>query len=417
MSIIRINGGKRLYGTVKVSGSKNSVLPILSASLLTEGKTVLHNCPNLSDVDAAIKILNHLGCKTEKTGDTITIYSRDSQACDVPDSLMREMRSSVIFLGAILAKVGMAVLSMPGGCELGPRPIDLHLKALRDLGAEIREEGGNLICHAKELTGCRIDLAIPSVGATENSMIAACAAKGTTIITNAAREPEIRDLGNFLNLMGYKVHGAGTSVITVMGGKPKPGDVEYTVMPDRIVAATYMAAAAGAGGDITLTNVLPGDVECITKVLRQMGCGIYMGEDNIRVVSNSPLKAPPPIKTMPYPGFPTDAQPPMMAACLMADGTSVFIETIFENRFRHIPELRRMGANIAVDGRVAMVKGGAKLHGAPVRATDLRAGAALVVAALAAKGQTDISDIKHIERGYDDLPGALRELGADIARI
>lgn len=417
MSIIRINGGKRLSGTIKVSGSKNSVLPILSASLLTRGKTVLHNCPNLSDVNAAIKILTHLGCKAEIDGDTVTIDSRDPIRCDVPDGLMREMRSSVIFLGAILARTHKAVLSMPGGCELGPRPIDLHLKALRSLGADITEEGGNLICSTDKLTGCRIDLALPSVGATENSMIAACAAKGLTVITNAAREPEIRDLACFLCALGYRVAGAGTSIITVEGGSVSSRDAEYTVMPDRIVAATYLAATAAAGGEVTLTGVIPSDVKAVTDVLEEMGCRITSGDSTISIVSEGRLKAPLPITTKPYPGFPTDAQPPIMAVSLTAEGTSVFIETIFENRFRHIPELKRMGANITVDGRVAMVTGNAPLHGAPVKATDLRAGAALVVAALAAEGTTEISEIKHIERGYDDLAAALSSLGADIIRI
>lgn len=417
MSIIRINGGKRLSGTIKVSGSKNSVLPILSASLLTRGKTVLHNCPNLSDVSAAIKILSHLGCKAEINGDTVTIDSRNAIRCDVPDELMREMRSSVIFLGAILARTRKAVLSMPGGCELGPRPIDLHLKALRSLGTDISEEGGDLICSTDKLKGCRIDLALPSVGATENSMIAACAASGITVITNAAREPEIRDLACFLCEMGYRVAGAGTSIITVEGGSISERDAEYTIMPDRIVAATYLAAAAAAGGDVTLTDVIPSDLEAVTDVLREMGCGIECKGTTVSILSDGRLKAPLPVTTKPYPGFPTDAQPPIMAVSLVAEGTSVFIETIFENRYRHIPELKRMGANITVDGRVAMVTGNTALHGAPVKATDLRAGAALVVAALAAEGITEISEIKHIERGYDNLAAALGSLGADIIRI
>lgn len=417
MSILSITGDKKLFGSVRVHGSKNSVLPIMSAALITAGKTVIHNCPNLSDVRAAMEILRHLGCTAELVSDTVYIDSTSPVRSDIPDSLMREMRSSVIFLGAILARTGNAVLSLPGGCELGPRPIDLHLKALRSMGAVIEEQGGNLICKAETLNGCRVDLSIPSVGATENSMIAACVCKGMTVITNAAREPEIRDLGCFLNSLGFRVYGAGTSIITIEGGKVPCRDVEFTVMPDRIVAATYLSAVASAGGEINVTDLIPSDISAVTDVLSEMGCNLKIGDNNIWIKANKPLRAPSPITTKPYPGFPTDAQPPILAASLMADGTSVFVETIFDNRYRHIDELRRMGANISVDGRVAMVSGVKKLHGALVEASDLRAGAALVVAALAAEGTSEISGVKHIDRGYDGLMEALSSLGADAKRI
>ena len=416
MSMIRISGGKRLCGTAHVHGAKNGVLPIMAASIISGGETVIHNCPHLSDVDAAMKILHHLGCTAEMDGDTVYIDSKNITGYDIPDGLMREMRSSVIFLGAILARTGKAVLSMPGGCELGPRPIDLHLQALRSMGAKIDEQGGNLICTADGLTGCRIDLAIPSVGATENSMIAAAGCRGITVITNAAKEPEIRDLGEFLKTVGVHVSGAGSSVISVENGRYRPF-AEYSVIPDRIVAATYLACAASSGGKIDVTGIIPEDMAAVTDVLAEMGCGLRTGKDFVSIDAGNGLRAPRPIVTKPYPGFPTDAQPPILAASLKSEGTAVFVETIFENRYRHIPELIRMGANIRTDGRVAMVSGVKTLRGASVKAHDLRGGAALAVAALAAEGTTEISDVRHIDRGYDGLTETLRSLGADAFRI
>ncbi|MGM9521735.1 MAG: UDP-N-acetylglucosamine 1-carboxyvinyltransferase [Oscillospiraceae bacterium] len=416
MSILRITGGEHLRGNVWVHGAKNSVLPIMAASLLSGSETVIHNCPSLSDVEAAMKILRHLGCKAEKTGDTVFIDSSTMTRCDIPDKLMREMRSSVIFLGAILARAGEAVLSMPGGCELGPRPIDLHLAAMRAMGAEIDESGGNLVCRGKKLSGCRIDLAIPSVGATENSMIAAAGCEGCTTITNAAREPEIRDLENFLKELGVNVTGAGTSIITIEGGG-RLKSAEHEVIPDRIVAATFLASAAASGGKIDILGIIPEDIASITDVFSGMGMKLKIGADFISADATERIKASKPVVTRPYPGFPTDAQPPLMAASLMAEGTTVFVETIFENRYRHVPELLRMGADIRIDGRVAMVSGVKSLHGASVAATDLRGGAAMVVAALAAEGTTEISELKHIDRGYDGLAESLRMLGADAERI
>lgn len=416
MSIIRIDGGKKLYGSVPVHGAKNSVLPIMAASLLANGETVIHNCPSLSDVDAAIRILTHLGCAVVREGDKVFVDSRTLRRSDIPHELMKEMRSSVIFLGAILARLGEAVLSMPGGCELGPRPIDLHLAALRAMGASIEEDGGNIVCRAKKLIGSRINMSLPSVGATENTMLAASNCEGTTIITNAACEPEIWDLQNYLRRLGVNVHGAGTPVIAIEGRMRKSG-TEHWVIPDRIVAATYLACAASSGGAVELTGVVPDHVSTVTDVLAEMGCDVEVGADTMRIRADGPRKAVRPIQTKPYPGFPTDAQPPIMAASLTAEGTTVFVENIFENRYRHVAELLRMGADIKTEGRVAIVSGVKKLHGAPITATDLRGGAALIVAALGAEGMTEISGVHHIDRGYDNIVGGLKSLGADILRI
>jgi len=416
MSMLKIRGATALDGTIKVHGAKNSVLPILAASLLAKGETVIHNCPRLSDVNAAVKILRHLGCKIAQDKDSVYIDSREIVRCDIPDSLMREMRSSVIFLGAILARTGEAILSLPGGCELGPRPIDMHLAALKQLGSEISGKDGNIICTAAKITGSRINLPMPSVGATENSILAAAAGEGTTVITNAAKEPEIVDLQKFLVGLGAKVTGAGTSTIFVEGtnfGK----STEFSVMPDRIAAATFLSAAASTNGKVEVTGVVPHHISTVTDVLEDMGCKIDINKDSVRIDARRKLKAAKPITTQPYPGFPTDAQPPVMAAALKAEGTTVFIENIFESRYRHVSELLRMGAHIKTEGRVAVVSGVKCIHGAPVASTDLRGGASLVVAALGAEGTTEISQIQHIDRGYDNIEGCFRQLGAEIERI
>ncbi len=415
MSHFVIHGGKPLYGQVAISGAKNSVLPILAATLLNEGRTILHNCPDLRDVNSAIAILRHLGCLVEKNGSTITVDSTRVTRHDVPIGLMREMRSSVIFLGPIIARCGKARLSFPGGCELGPRPIDLHLSALRKLGVEIREEGGEILCTAENMAGQDILLSFPSVGATENIMLAATACRGVTRIINAAREPEIADLQQFLQKCGATVSGGGESRITIAGGGAR-NDVVHNILPDRIEAATYLCAAAVCGGEVTLQHVEPDHFGTVTAMLSEAGCQIQTAGRSVTIRSDGHLRSMPPVRTMPYPGFATDAQAPLMAVACLAKGTTVFFENIFENRYRHTAELARLGADIRVAGRVAVVTGRPWLYGARVCSTDLRGGAALVVAALAAKGETVVEDIYHIDRGYTAMEERLSSLGADIHR-
>ena len=415
--LLSVRGGRRLEGEVTIQGAKNSVLPILAATLLARGQVALLGCPRLRDVDASIRILRHLGCDAHWEADALAVDTTALRRCEISDVLMREMRSSAIFLGAILARCGQADLSYPGGCELGPRPIDLHLAGLRDLGAEIREEGGALLCARPggHMAGCEINLSIPSVGATENAMLAAVAAEGDTTITNAAREPEIVDLQQFLCAMGADVHGAGSSVITIRGGKRLHGGA-YAVMGDRIVAATYLAAAASAGGTVEVTGVDWRHLSTVTAVLAEAGCTLTSTPERILLRCQAPLRGVRPVRTAPYPGFPTDAQAPLMAALCKGTGCSVFVENIFESRYRHVDELCRMGAEIQVEGRVAVVYGVPRLHAAQVRSTDLRGGAALVVAALGAEGESIVTGIHHVERGYQDLPGDLRLLGASVRR-
>ncbi len=415
MSELRITGGRCLSGEVYIHGAKNSVLPILAAAVLVPGVSVIRNCPRLSDVDASLAILEHLGCKTTRQGDTVTVDASRISGCKVPDVLMREMRSSVIFLGAILARTGCAELNLPGGCELGPRPIDLHLAAMRALGARTELAPDGLHCSTDGLLGTEINLALPSVGATENIMLAACGAKGVTVILNAAREPEIADLQTFLNAMGANVRGAGSSTIVVEGGHTLRGG-EHTVMGDRIVAATYLTAAAAAGGDVKVRGVDWRNLSTVTAVLREAGCSVYSDGDGVRLICDRPLNGVRPIHTAPYPGFPTDAQAPVMAALAAAKGSTIFVEHIFESRYRHVDELARMGANIRVEGRVAVVTGVKRLHGSTVRAVDLRGGAALAVAALGAEGETVLTGLHHMDRGYERLEEDLRALGAQIVR-
>lgn len=412
----KIVGGKRLSGELKVQGAKNSILPILAACVLCRGEVLLHNCPQLSDVDSAIKILKHLGLSVEHSGSDIAIKCGGITNCEVPSNLMREMRSSVVFLGAILAASGCAKVSMPGGCELGPRPIDMHLSALKRLGAEIVDECGTLYCSVRDgLVGNEISLYFPSVGATENSILASVTAKGTTTIMGAAREPEIEDLANFLNACGAKIYGAGTSKITVEGVSHLKF-CEYSIMPDRIASVTYLAAAAMTRGDITLKNAQREHITSVLSLFEQTGCALSGNENSIRLISNGRLQPMHIIKTLPYPGFPTDAQAPMMALSCLCNGTTMFVETIFENRFRHIDELKRMGADIKSDGRVAVVTGKKTLNGASVKCTDLRGGAAMVLASLAAHGESEISAIEHIDRGYQHIEKDFSSLGADMVR-
>ena len=415
MQYYLVEGGKPLHGSIPISGAKNSVLPILAATLLTGGRTVLHNCPDLRDVRSALEILEHLGCRTRRQGSDILVDSSGASRWDVPHALMREMRSSVIFLGPILARFGKARLSLPGGCEIGQRPIDLHLAALRRLGAEIREEGGDILCRAGDLRGGDIILSFPSVGATENAMLTACACSGVTRIINAAREPEIADLQAFLQKAGADIGGSGESVITVSGGMPRR-DVEHTILPDRIETATYLCAAAACGGEVTLTETQPEQVGTVLQCLSEAGCTVRTAGRSITLLAPERLGHIAQVRTMPYPGFPTDAQAPLMAAACTGQGASVFLETIFENRYRHVSELARMGADIRVSGRTALVNGAA-LHGAAVRCTDLRGGAALVIAALAARGESRIEDITHIDRGYEYLAEKLTALGGSIRRL
>ena len=415
MSQLLIRGGSRLAGEVEIQGAKNSVLPILAATLLTGGQVELRGCPRLRDVDASIRILQALGCGVRWEGDSLLVDTAGLNGCTISDILMREMRSSAIFLGAILARCGQAELSYPGGCELGPRPIDLHLAGLRDLGAEIDDAGGTLHCKAPRLRGRELVLSLPSVGATENLMLAACGAEGTTVISNAAREPEIVDLQSFLNACGARVSGAGSTVVMVEGKRPLHG-CTYQVMPDRIAAATYLCAAASAGGSIFLRDAREQHLATVTAVLREAGCTITADSAGIACVCRDRLRAVRPVRTAPYPGFPTDAQAVLMATLLRSRGATVFEENIFENRYRHVDELTRMGGSIRVSGRVAVVTGVDQLYGAAVRCTDLRGGAALCVAALAAEGETRVSEIGHIDRGYEDIARDLRTLGADMIR-
>lgn len=415
MSVWHIAGGNRLSGSVTVQGAKNAVLPIMAASVLAPGETELLNVPTLRDVNTTIRILRGLGCSVEREGDAVYIDSRPMSCSEIPHSLMRELRSSVIFLGALLARCGHARLSMPGGCELGPRPIDLHLMALRALGAEIDERGGDLICSAPSgLRGAGIALPMPSVGATENAMLAACAAEGETVIMNAAREPEITELQTFLQTLGADVTGAGSATVRVRGKKLEPFRVGHRIMPDRIVSSTLLCACAAAGGDVELRAVEPRHFSTVLHSLSECGCDIMSNSSSVRLRSGGNLKAPMPVITGPYPGFPTDAQPLMLAACLKARGTSVFVENVFLNRFRFTEELQRLGARIHTEGRVAVVTGVEVLHGAPTVATDLRGGAALMIAALSAEGETDILDSGHVERGYESFDERLAALGADI---
>ncbi len=414
---IVINGGKRLEGEIAVQGAKNSALPLLAATVLCSGETVLHNCPRLSDCDAACRILECIGCKCRREKNTVTADASVISGVEVPTELMREMRSSIIFLGSILARCKTCRLSFPGGCELGPRPIDFHLKALREMGAEIVERHGYLDCSApKGLHGARIALSFSSVGATENIMLAASLAEGVTEIHNAAREPEIADLAEFINKCGGKVSGAGGSTVAIEGVE-KLSPCEHRIIPDRIAAATYLCCGAISGGELILTGVDHADLRPVTAVLEQMGCSIYTyGKGHLFINTRKPLVSPGTIRTNVHPGFPTDAQPPLMALTSVASGTTVFVENIFENRFKHASELARLGAKISVEGKVAVVTGVKALSGAELISTDLRGGAALVTAGLAAEGTTRIGGLSHIDRGYENIEGVLRSVGADICR-
>ena len=414
MSYLMIGGGRPLHGRIAVQCAKNSVLPVLAAALLAGDACRIAACPRLSDVETAVEILRHLGCTAQWDGGDLLVDTTHISRCDIPEELMRKMRSSVIFLGAILSRCGQAELSYPGGCELGPRPIDLHLTALRTLGAEINEIGGSLLCRANRLRGADIVLTLPSVGATENAILAACGAEGTTVIANAAREPEIADLQDFLQKLGVEIHGAGTSAITVQGKGTLHG-CTHRCIGDRIAASTYLCAAAAAGGQVTLSGIDYRHLATVTTALHQAGCRLQCDDDTITLESSGRLRAIAPVRTSPYPGFPTDAQPLLIAALLRSEGATMFVENMFESRYRHVPELLRMGAEIRLEGRVAVVCGVTDLHSAAVRSADLRGGAALVIAGLQARGVTQIHNIHHIQRGYQDIAGDLAALGAEVS--
>lgn len=416
MAKLYIEGGKRLSGDIRLQGAKNSALPLLAATLLVDGVSVLHNCPDLSDVRAALKILCSLGFVCRQIGNDVYVESKESICDTVSATLMREMRSSVVFLGAILARCGSATITAPGGCELGPRPIDMHLKAIRELGYTVEESGGYIVCRrsmSPKFADITLDFA--SVGATENIMLVSCLSDSVVYLRNAAKEPEISDLANFLNKSGAKIYGAGTDTIKIVGVK-KLNSVEHTVIPDRIVAATYMSAAAVTGGDITITNVNSGHIRQIVNAYTEMGCDIVLSDNALRIRAPQKLKRIKTTRSTVYPGFPTDAGPLLVASLVKARGTSTFIETIFENRFNYIDELRRLGADIKVHNKVAIVEGVNKLHGAHLYCTDLRGGAAAVVLALAADGVSCIDKICHIERGYEKIEENLTGVLANIKK-
>ena len=413
MDIWRIRGGRKLEGVCFVQGSKNASLPILAASILEPCESELQNVPQLRDIDAALRILRHLGCVAEQRDNEVYINARGVTNCSIPHKLMLEMRSSVIFMGALLARCGEARLSPPGGCQLGKRPIDLHLSALRQLGAEIEETGDEIICRAGRLRGAEIMLPFPSVGATENIMLAASAAEGETVIHGAAREPEIGALEDFLRQMGCEVHGAGTDTI-VIGGRHPVRHIDHRILADRIVAATVACAAAACGGSVELRGIEPEHFSTVLHFLKQAGCDIMCQNRSVWLRSGGKLHGVGEICTEPYPGFPTDAQPVLMAALLKAKGRSVIRETIFENRFRQVPELVRLGADITLHDQIAEIWGVDSLKGTVLNATDLRGGAAMIVAGLTADGQTLVCDEGHIRRGYERFDARLRALGADI---
>ncbi|MCR4890544.1 MAG: UDP-N-acetylglucosamine 1-carboxyvinyltransferase [Ruminococcus sp.] len=414
-----IKGGSRLSGELTLQGSKNSSLPIMAAALLCGDESVLKNCPEITDVYSASRILNRLGCKCRFADGTAIIDAAGAEGTEIPEELMREMRSSIMFMGAILGRNGECTVSIPGGCELGPRPIDMHLAALKKMGAEVTDVSGRIRCRMAggKAHGAKISLPFPSVGATENIILCAVTAEGETIVNNAAREPEICDLCGFLRNCGADIKGDGGSRIIVSGVEKLHG-CEYTIMPDRIAGATYLSMTAGAGGEIILKNACTAEIEPFLSVLEQTGCMIYTGDDKIYLRSSGRLKAVRDrIRTMPHPGFPTDAQAVLMAALIKADGTSVFEENIFDCRYRHTGALIKMGADIEVMGKVAVVRGVKRLRGADIEATDLRGGAAMAAAALAAEGTTCLSGVCHIDRGYEKFEEAVRSIGGDIRRV
>lgn len=418
MEKLIVKGGNRLVGAVKTSGAKNAVLPIIAASILGTTPSHLDEVPMLEDVHTISEVLKCLGlsveCSPEKN--VLDIDSTEITSYEAPYELVRTMRASFLVMGPLLARIGKARISMPGGCAIGARPIDIHLKGFEALGVKIEQGHGYIEASAPEgLKGTSIYFDFPSVGATENIMMAASLAEGTTILENAAEEPEIVDLANYLNKMGAKIRGAGTDTIRIEGVEKLHG-ADYTIIPDRIEAGTYMIAAAMTGGDVVVENVLPEHQKPLIAKLREAGAVVEEDIDKVRVIGKNQLKAVS-IKTLPYPGFPTDMQAQMMAMMVIAEGRSKVTETVFENRFMHVVELNRMGAQISTEGRSAVIDGPCKLTGCDVRATDLRAGAAMILAGLVAEGTTRIGDLHHIDRGYENIVAKLKKLGADIERV
>ncbi len=410
-----INGGNKLYGSVKIQSAKNSVLPILAAAVLTDGEVTLLNVPEITDVKNMVKILVRLGCKANFSGDNLIINSSSANNFEIPSELAHELRSSVFLLGSLVSRFKMAKIAFPGGCDIGLRPVDLHLAGLKRLGVEITEKNGYILCKCEKLTGNEIMLDCPSVGATENIMLAAVKAEGVTIIQNAAREPEITDLQRFLNSIGAKVNGAGSSTITVEGVKTLGGAV-FRPISDRIEAGTFLVATAMCGGKVVLECACAENLISLIHKLRENGCKIDIKNDKIILESSRRLTSVKSIETQPYPGFPTDLQAQITALCCICKGQSIITENLFETRFKYVPELRKMGADITVINRSAFVRGVDKFKGATVVAHDLRGGAALVSAALAAEGKSEVLDISHIDRGYGRFEYKLRDLGGDIVR-
>ncbi len=416
MKCLKIIGGKKLNGSISVHGAKNSILPILSACILIKGISVIHNCPNLSDVEITIDILRYLGAKVERKGDTLTVDASDINRFDILESQMKELRSSIIFLGALASRAEKACLYLPGGCEIGLRPIDLHLKGLKALGYNVYTNGHNVCAAKKNVRGTEIVLPFPSVGATENIILASVLAPGTTTVINAAREPEIGDLISFLNGAGAKISGISTPTIVIEGVKNLHG-VEHTVIPDRILATTLMSACAITGGEVELDKVCLEHIMPTLPVFKEMGCTVSVNDKSLCMKSPEKLKRVKKIETMAYPGFPTDCQAIVMATLSVANGTSIIKESIFENRFKHIEQLNLFGTDISVNDRIAVVNGVKNIYAADVKCTDLRGGAAVVIAALKANGESTVRDIHHIDRGYERIENQLKSLGADIKRI
>ncbi|MBP1156275.1 MULTISPECIES: UDP-N-acetylglucosamine 1-carboxyvinyltransferase [unclassified Paenibacillus] len=416
MEKLVIEGGKPLTGAIRIHGAKNAALPILAASIMAEGTITIQNVPVLSDIDVMLGILRALGCQAELKGDAVIVNTKAVNQYHIPESLMSQMRSSIFLMGPLLSRLGRVELYQPGGCAIGERKIDLHLRGLAAMGACIEESGNKIVCTADELEGAEVVLDYPSVGATENIMMAAVMARGMTTITNAAREPEIQDLQNFLNTMGAKIIGAGTDTITIEG-VTELLPCTYRIIPDRIVAGTLMIAAAATRGNVTLERANPSHLTSAIHVLKRAGVQITINGDIMNICAKARPKAVGRIVTSPYPSFPTDLQSQIMVLLSLADGPSVVRETVFEGRFKHVDELSRMGADIRVDLNAAFIRGVSRLYGATVEATDLRAGAALVIAGLAAQGTTIIEQIHHIDRGYDRIEQMLGTLGANIERI